>query len=775
MNIKSVLNHFLAIVLLLPIMNNVFAEDVVLNPVEVTGTISFGGTEFGKYIARAKSGEFNASSESGIFDPAVSESDYSLTVNVEEGTTRQYYIGATFFSGNDRYAAAPKLVDVQDLEPVQAYDLTQDDLGTVHAEIILPAGAELDSSNVRFYFDEFRSDMALRDAGYKKLAPDQLSFDLPVAANENIYIIAYLFLTSGQQYTFVIDPFSVAAGAVHDVVFEVIPAIETGSVGGTIDLQGPVQITEYWSRIYGPGGNINKYYYPETGSNLIDWSIDNLPSSDTVKYKQWIFPKFRSQGYIVQMAVDYNAFNPAEQFYILQGQHTNVDVVVNQAFIDGQLNIEGNFPFDDLVLTQVRLLSTKYGMSPAYVDLSSMSYSAMGLDVGEWAVAYARLNLYGPGGSYREIVEYYPYTNTHLALTAGQPEIQDLNIAMGSVTVKFSITDGQTLSEPRIISPANTRPCKLYNDQGDLLHAWKSNAFVNDQIDVPEGSVTFHGPDAYCEGLKAEARVNGSWTTFGYIDVEVISGVDIVIDVGGPSISVDIAPDTMVDTNTIEVTGTATDDVEVSSVAVNGITAMLTPTNNPDDPNEVGFSVIVPLSLGSNALVTIATDSSNKQGSDTRNVFYESAVNDGFVTGGGWIDSPPGAYMADTSMTGKANFGFVAKYKKGASIPTGNTEFQFHMGNLNFHTESLLWMVIGESSATFAGEGTLNGIRGYGIRVSVVDARLSTDTDVDLLRVVIWDTDSGDVLYDNQPGADTLNGEGLPISRGSIVVHNKKK
>ncbi len=131
--------------------------------------------------------------------------------------------------------------------------------------------------------------------------------------------------------------------------------------------------------------------------------------------------------------------------------------------------------------------------------------------------------------------------------------------------------------------------------------------------------------------------------------------------------------------------------------------------------------------------------------------------------------------MADASMTGKANFGFVAKYKKGASIPTGNTEFQFHMGNLNFHTESLLWMVIGESSATFAGEGTLNGIRGYGIRVSVVDARLSTDTDVDLLRVVIWDTDSGDVLYDNQPGADTLNGEGLPISRGSIVVHNKKK
>ena len=49
----------------------------------------------------------------------------------------------------------------------------------------------------------------------------------------------------------------------------------------------------------------------------------------------------------------------------------------------------------------------------------------------------------------------------------------------------------------------------------------------------------------------------------------------------------------------------------------------------------------------------------------------------GFVTGGGWIDSPAGAYRADPSLTGKATFGFVSKYKKGASIPTGNTEFHF--------------------------------------------------------------------------------------------------
>jgi hypothetical protein len=37
----------------------------------------------------------------------------------------------------------------------------------------------------------------------------------------------------------------------------------------------------------------------------------------------------------------------------------------------------------------------------------------------------------------------------------------------------------------------------------------------------------------------------------------------------------------------------------------------------------------------------------------------------GFVTGGGWIQSPAGAYAANPSLTGKTNFGFVSRYHKG--------------------------------------------------------------------------------------------------------------
>ena len=45
-------------------------------------------------------------------------------------------------------------------------------------------------------------------------------------------------------------------------------------------------------------------------------------------------------------------------------------------------------------------------------------------------------------------------------------------------------------------------------------------------------------------------------------------------------------------------------------------------------------------------------------------VIYDPST--GFVTGGGWIDSPEGAYSADPDLSGKSNFGFIAKYKKAA-------------------------------------------------------------------------------------------------------------
>ena len=79
----------------------------------------------------------------------------------------------------------------------------------------------------------------------------------------------------------------------------------------------------------------------------------------------------------------------------------------------------------------------------------------------------------------------------------------------------------------------------------------------------------------------------------------------------------------------------------------------------------------------------------------------------GFVTGGGWITSLPGSMPDDPDAQGKANFGFVAKYKKGKNEVDGNTEFQFKAGDLNFkstlHESGSL--VISGKKATYRGEG----------------------------------------------------------------------
>jgi len=143
----------------------------------------------------------------------------------------------------------------------------------------------------------------------------------------------------------------------------------------------------------------------------------------------------------------------------------------------------------------------------------------------------------------------------------------------------------------------------------------------------------------------------------------------------------------------------------------------------------------------------------------------------GFVTGGGWISSPPGAYTADASLTGKASFGFVSKYKKGAKLPTGETQFQFKAGDLDFHSESYDWLVVAGAKAKYKGVGTINGQGYYGFMISAIDAKLTPSTDADLFRIKIWDKTTDQVVYDNQIGADEGADPTTAIGGGSIVVH----
>jgi len=172
------------------------------------------------------------------------------------------------------------------------------------------------------------------------------------------------------------------------------------------------------------------------------------------------------------------------------------------------------------------------------------------------------------------------------------------------------------------------------------------------------------------------------------------------------------------------------------------------------------------------------TVTDNSDGSDSESFEYVVVYdpNGGFVTGGGWIDSPAGAYVADPDLTGKATFGFVAKYKKGANVPDGNTQFQFKAGDLHFHSSSYEWLVVAGSDARFKGVGTINGIGNYGFMITATDSAINGGGVQDAFRIKIWDIDNGDaVVYDNQPDEADDSTAATAIGGGSIVIHTAKK
>jgi PKD repeat protein len=172
--------------------------------------------------------------------------------------------------------------------------------------------------------------------------------------------------------------------------------------------------------------------------------------------------------------------------------------------------------------------------------------------------------------------------------------------------------------------------------------------------------------------------------------------------------------------------------------------------------------------------VTVVDDDSGSviAAAETYVVVYDPSA--GFVTGGGWISSPSGAYTpgntSDTDYTGKANFGFVSKYLPGSTTPSGNTEFDLKSAGLNFHATGMTYLVVTNNAtkAYYAGTGTVNGSGSYGFFVSVLD---NGNQSADTFRIKVWNTATNAVVYDNQAGGADTDSATQQISGGSVVIH----
>jgi hypothetical protein len=129
-------------------------------------------------------------------------------------------------------------------------------------------------------------------------------------------------------------------------------------------------------------------------------------------------------------------------------------------------------------------------------------------------------------------------------------------------------------------------------------------------------------------------------------------------------------------------------------------------------------------------------------------------------------------------LVGKDNFGFNAKYLKGATVPTGETQFQCKVCDIDFHSTAYDWLVITKLSATqvraqYKGSGTINHAGDFAFLVTVVDGGQT-----DYARVKIWNKATMAVIYDNEyvPGPNPYPDPSNPTTvtaGGNIVVHDK--
>jgi len=173
-------------------------------------------------------------------------------------------------------------------------------------------------------------------------------------------------------------------------------------------------------------------------------------------------------------------------------------------------------------------------------------------------------------------------------------------------------------------------------------------------------------------------------------------------------------------------------------------------------------------------VVLTVTDDMGAQATDSvMATVYDPAA--GFATGGGWLipggkTSYKDDYLPDIDGTSPANFGFVVKYKPGATNPDGQLEFQYRQGDFNLHSSGMDWLVVTNNNwAKFQGMATIKGLDGlFPFRVDAKDGDFGGGDQPDRFIIKIWapgaDPDQDELIY---KASGDLEG-------GSIVIQRQK-
>ncbi|MFC1962741.1 Ig-like domain-containing protein [Chloroflexota bacterium] len=679
------------------------ADEVVLRPGYISGAIQVGNAPLSYCSLNASWSSYSASTS--IYPNNATSATYNLTVNVPEGQTPNYNVSANVYLNGwrDTLYFGSKSVSVTEYQTSTA-DFVLANPGYIQATVTASGGVLSSAS-----FNAYQSSTTAYTSSSSS-AGSSGTVTFAVVPNDNIRVYGSASV-AGTSISFPNQYVAVSAGETVEVDWSVTyTPPETGNIEGTIEIDGPVAPDRHYVYTSGPS-SANSNIYSNPGS----FSFSDLKVGS---YYMYSYTYFNSNDDYLQYP--YGAYSPNRQVSLTAGATESVDIHAEQAFINGNLLLEGTATLDDVNSANIYAYGVSgtdsYGGS-AYdkIDLQTGDYDLV-VSNGDWRVNRINMNLSRPSthedGYLSESLNFTDYTiqNDYVSLAAGETGFRDFGYGVGSVTITFHIEGGGLLSNPRLDGRVYKR-----NDANQTEWYYNFNSYSSGQNNVEEGVVTFVGMGGVAT-VNAWATVGGSNTKFGELTVEVVPGAVVIIDIGGPAIDVDFPePGYVTPDESITVTGMATDDVSVASVTVNGVEASFTPTGNPDDENEVSFSATIPLVKGANDIETIATDTSDKAATDTRTIFRDDGPP--VVE---WIpDDGSATSLYDITIEGTAtdDNGIYSIKVNGVTVPfqlTGNPD---DPNEVSFST--LLTLVDGENS----------------IEVVVTDISKQTASEVHLVTV----------------------------------------
>ena len=263
------------------------------------------------------------------------------------------------------------------------------------------------------------------------------------------------------------------------------------------------------------------------------------------------------------------------------------------------------------------------------------------------------------------------------------------------------------------------------------------------------------GPEAFTVAVTA---TDGELSTTDEFSVVVANLAPVITSAAGPGASHDLSePATLnaaftdpgvLDTHTASISwgdGTITPGV-VDQGAGSG---SLTGSHHYVEPGFYSISI------------TVTDDDGASDSVDLGEVFVFDP--DTFVTGGGWIISPEGAWTDMPTHTGKLTFGFVVRYDRTGSV-RGNLQVQLHKG-INLHAKAFDYLLINDGIAVFEGSGSVNGVDGFDFHVVAADERHAAGAED---RFWIRISRNGSIVYN-----DGSYPTGLAVRGKGIQIHTK--